>query len=218
MTDDRKSGIALITGMAGTIITMAFHPTGNDLVAPGKFNDVARIGLAVHALALICLPIIFLGCLGLYKRFAGPDRISLAALVMYGFAAVAVMNAATLSGLVAPGLARHMLSGESGSRDMWSAAFHLSGDLNQAFAIVFVVASSTAILLWSIAMLSPSTFSRALGIYGCFLAPLTLVAVLSGHVRLNVHGFGMVVVGQAIWFISAGVLLCRQHSGDAAFA
>jgi len=215
MTDNRKSGLALIIGMIGTIITMAFHPTGNDLVAPGQFNHVARIGVAVHALALICLPIIFLGCLGLYKRLAGPDRISLAALVMYGFAAVAVMNAATLSGLVAPGLARHMLGSEPGSRDMWSVAFHLSGDLNQAFAMLFVVASSTAILLWSIAILRSGIFSRALGMYGCFLAPLTLIAVLSGHIRLNVHGFGIVVLGQAIWFVSAGVLLWKQRQEPA---
>ncbi|HEY2232541.1 MAG TPA: hypothetical protein VGK01_03610 [Candidatus Angelobacter sp.] len=210
MVDNRKSGLALIIGMIGTIITMAFHPTGNDLLSSGQFSHVARIGVAVHALALICLPIIFLGCLGLYQRLAAPDRLSLAALVMYGFAAVAVMNAATLSGLVAPGVARHMLAGEPGSRDMWSVAFHLSGDLNQAFAMVFVVASSSAILLWSISILRSGIFSRALGIYGCFVAPLTLIAVLSGHIRLNVHGFGMVVLGQAIWFISGGVLLWSE--------
>jgi len=73
--------------------------------------------------------------------------------------------------------------------------------------MVFVVASSSAILLWSISILRSGIFSRALGIYGSFVAPLTLIAVLSGHIRLNVHGFGMVVLGQAIWFISAGVLL-----------
>jgi len=215
MTDNRMSGLALITGMIGTIITMAFHPTGHDLLASGEFDSVARIAVAVHALALICLPILFLGSLGLHCRLAASNRLSLAALVMYGFAMVAVMNAATLSGLVAPGVARHMVTNETRSRDMWSVAFHLSGDLNQAFATVFVVASSAAILLWSIAIFRSSIFARALGVYGCILAPLTLIAVLSGHLRLNVHGFGMVVLGQAVWFISAGVLLWKETPGPA---
>jgi hypothetical protein len=48
-------------------------------------------------------------------------------------------------------------------------------------------------------------------VYGCFVAPLTLIAVLSSHIRLNAHGFGMVVLGQAIWFISAGVLLWSEN-------
>jgi hypothetical protein len=210
MTDNRMSGLVLITGMIGTIITMALHPTGNDLVATGKFDAVMRLAVAVHALALICVPMIFLGCLGLHRRLAAPNRLSFAALVMYGFAAVAVMNAATLSGLVAPGVARHMLGGEAGSRDMWSVAFHLTGDLNQAFAMVFVVASSIAILLWAVAILRSNIFPKSLGVYGCVVAPLTLIAVLSGHIRLNVHGFGMVVIGQAVWFISAGVLLWNE--------
>jgi hypothetical protein len=60
-------------------------------------------------------------------------------------------------------------------------------------------------------MLRSGLFSRSLGIYGCVVAPLTLIAVLSGHVRLNVHGFGMVILGQAIWFISAGVLLWKEN-------
>jgi hypothetical protein len=41
------------------------------------------------------------------------------------------------------------------------------------------------------------------------LGPLTVIALLSGHLRLNVHGFGLVVLGQAIWFVTVGVLLCR---------
>jgi hypothetical protein len=103
------------------------------------------------------------------------------------------------------------MAANPGMADMWRAVLILNGHLNQAFAMIFVVASSSAIFLWSIAMLRSGLFSRSLGIYGCVVAPLTLIAVLSGHVRLNVHGFGMVILGQAIWFISAGVLLWKEN-------
>ncbi|HEV7675208.1 MAG TPA: hypothetical protein VGQ12_11815 [Candidatus Angelobacter sp.] len=94
--------------------------------------------------------------------------------------------------------------------DTWRAVLQLSGHLNQAFALIFVVASSVAIVLWSAAIIRSNVFSRALGVFGCLLGPLTILVVLSGHLRLNVHGFGMVALSQSIWFISAGVLLWRE--------
>lgn len=217
MTDDRKSGIALITGMAGTIITMALHPTGHDL-ASGHAASMMQLNVAVHTLALVCVPILFLGALGLTQRLASPNRLALSGLVLFGFAEVAVMIAAAASGLITPGLFHHMSADSPAAADAWRAAMALNGHLNQAFALIFTVASSVAIVLWSAAILKSSIFNRALGIYGCILGPLTIVGVLSGHIRLNVHGFGLVILGQAIWFITAGVLLCRQNSGGAASA
>lgn len=209
MTDDRKSGLALIAGMSGTIITMAFHPTGHDLIAPGQFASMARLGVAVHSLALVCMPVLFLGALGLTRRLASPNRLALSGLVFFGFAEIAGMIAATVSGLVAPGLIHHMMSAEPAAADIWRTVLQLNGHLNQAFALVLVVASSTAIVLWSAAMLRSGVFSRALALYGCVLGPVIVIAVASGHIRLHVHGFGLVILGQAVWFISTGVLLWR---------
>lgn len=213
MTDDRKGGIALITGMAGTIITMALHPTGQDL-ASGHAASMMQLNVAVHTLALVCVPILFLGALGLTQRLASPNRLALSGLVLFGFAEVAVMIAAAASGLITPGLFHHMSEAGPTATDAWRAAMTLTGHLNQAFALIFTVASSVAIVLWSAAILKSSAFARALGVYGCILGPLTILSVLSGHIRLNVHGFGLVVLGQAIWFVTAGVLLCRQSLGE----
>lgn len=209
MTDDRMSGLALITGMVGTIITMIFHPTGHDLSAPGHLASMMQVNVAVHSLALVCIPILFLGALGLTQRLAAPNRLALAGLVLFGFAEVGAMIAATASGVVAPGLFHHIAT-DPNMADTWRAVLTLNGHLNQAFALVFVVASSAAIALWSAAILKNNTFARALGIYGCILAPLTVLAVLSGHLHLNVHGFGLIVLGQAVWFITAGVLLWQM--------
>lgn len=214
MTDDRMSGIALITGMAGTIITMALHPTGHDLISEHAAS-MMQLNVAVHTLALVCVPILFLGALGLTQRLASPNRLALSGLVLFGFAEVAVMIAAAASGLIAPGLFHHMSETGPAAADAWRAAMALTGHLNQAFALIFTVASSVAIVFWSAAILKSSIFNRALGIYGCILGPLTILGVLSGHIRLNVHGFGMVVIGQAVWFISAGVILWNEKQGPA---
>ena len=38
-----------------------------------------------------------------------------------------------------------------------------------------------------------------------------LLALLSGYLRLDVHGFGIVTFSQSIWLIWLGVLLCRER-------
>jgi hypothetical protein len=188
---------------------MGLHPTGHDLQAPGQFTPVMHMVVAVHALALICLPIMFLGAWGLSRQLDSPRRLSMMALVFYGFATVAVMNAAAISGFMSPYIAEQMAKPDSAMHDMWHMMLHYNGQLNQAFAMVFVVAASVAILLWSISMLKSKEFWASVGIYGCILGPATIVAVLSGRVTLGVHGFGMIVLGQAIWYVFVGVMLMR---------
>jgi hypothetical protein len=76
---------------------------------------------------------------------------------------------------------------------------------------VFLVASSVAIAFWSAAMVRGREFARAGGIYGLILATATLITLLSGLMTRYEHLFGMVFVGQAIWFISAAVQMWRTE-------
>jgi hypothetical protein len=39
---------------------------------------------------------------------------------------------------------------------------------------------------------------------------LVLLFFLAGHLRLDVHGFGIVVLAQSAWFIWVGILLLRD--------
>jgi hypothetical protein len=221
MNDDKLSGLGLIAGSVGMIITMSLHPTGHDLFVPGRIGAVALLTRATHGLALVSLPVVFLGAWGLARRLGWNERASVAALVLYGFGLVAVLNAAVASGLIAPEIGRRIVEGDTTTGEMWRMAFRYNGMVNQGFATVFVVASSMAILLWSAVMVRSGTLGRGVGIYGSILGPLTVLAVLSGHVRLDVHGFGAIVLGQAIWYVMVGALLWRgapDTSGGAATA
>jgi len=212
MTTERASGLALIAGTAAMIVTMLFHPTGHDLFAPGEFEAAARQNVLAHALALGSLPLSFLGALGLTRRLTGAPSLALGALVAFGFACVAVMNAAVASGFVATELAGEIVAAGGKANETQAALFHFNGDVNQAFARVYVVGSSLAILAWSLAILRGGELARALGVYGCVLAPLALLGLFSGHVRLDVHGFGAIVLGQALWSGVGGALLCRPRA------
>ena len=209
MTDDRLSGLALIAGSVGTIITMSLHPTG--YIAAADVEPMIRMLIVVHALALACVPVLFLGAWGLSRRVATTDHLAVAGLVLYTFALLAVMNAAVADGLVTPSLLRQIVAsaGSPSAIDGWRMMSRYNFYVNQAYAQVFVAASSAAIVLWSASTWRSRKLARGLGIYGFLLGPVTLLALFSGRLNLDAHGFGIVIFGQAAWFIVGGVLLWR---------
>jgi hypothetical protein len=208
MTRDAKYGCALIAGALAGWVTMLMHPTGNQLLA--DVQHVAPVGEAVHWLALAALPVSFFGAIGLARVIGARGEAALMGLVAYGMAQTAVMIAAVASGLLAPALAAQLVSATGMEHDLAAALFHYTGAINQAFARVYVIASSAAILLWSWAILEHARLSRAAGVFGAIVGVLVLAAATIGHLRLDVHGFGAVVLLQGFWMIAVGVLLTRS--------
>lgn len=208
MTDTRLGGAAIIAAAVAGIIVMAVHPTSHELFAPGKFSAVAVLGEAVHIFAILSNPVAFLGALALARYLDLPNRIAMSALAVYGFALVAVTIAATLSGLVAIPI-MHKLVDQSQSSPQLELLAQYTGLLNQAFAKIYALLTSIAIALWSIPIIRTRRLPRAAGIYGLVIAPVIFVAVVSGSVRLDVHGMGAVVLLQGIWFIAVGATLYR---------
>jgi hypothetical protein len=210
MTDERMSGVALIAGSVVIIITMTLHPSGR--IAPGNAAQAARMFVAVHSLVLFSLPVMFLGAWGMSRRVATAGRLPIVALVTYTFALAAIMNSAVAGGLVVSSVLRQLVAAAPGTTEAWQVLFRYNGWVDESFAQVYVVASSLAILLWSASIVRSRALPRALGIYGCILGPLTLIAIFSGLLNLAAHGFGLVVFGQALWFTITGALLCRART------
>ena len=169
---------------------------------------MALLLIGVHALAVASLPVMFLGALALSRRLASPDRLALAALVAYGFALVAVLVAAVVDGFVVPSLAREIMTAAPPATEGWRIALYYNGLLNQSFARVFLVASSTSIVLWSASISRSRTLPRGVAIYGLLVGPTVVIAVVSG-LRLDPHGAGLLILGQSVWYIAVGVLLSR---------
>jgi hypothetical protein len=111
--------------------------------------------------------------------------------------------------LITPNILRQIVAsaGAPSVIDGWRMISHYNFYGNQAYAQVFVAASSVAIVLWSVSIWRGRELARGLGIYGCILGPVILIALFSGRLTLDAHGFGIVVFGQAAWFAVAGRLL-----------
>ncbi len=50
---------------------------------------------------------------------------------------------------------------------------------------------------------------RRIGIIGWFISLAALFGLLSGHVHMFTHGFGLIVLLQAVWAIAPGVSMLR---------
>lgn len=216
MNHSRIYPAALFAGAIGTVMTMIFHPTGADLLNhnPELAQRGEMMAVATHSLALISIPILFFGFVGVYYRFGRNSPLASAALVAYLFAAFSVICAAIFSGLVAPGLTSQMLAADESSRLLLGEIFHYNFALNQAFTKVFVVASSISVVLWSILILKSGRFAQITGVIGIVIAVVSLAAFFAGHLRLDVHGFGLFILSQTVWIILLGIFLWREESAD----
>jgi heme A synthase len=215
MTDDRKSGIAFLAGSLGGIVTMAIHPTGGGVLTPEQADRLALGSGIAHTLAMVSFLLLFLGALGLTRRLAvkdsstSPDRLAIAAIVVFGFAAMALLIATAVSGFIVPDLIRRMIRDAANSAQ-WHPIIEAVFAFNQAFARIYSVAASVAILLWSASAIRNGGLNRGNAVYGSIAAVVLTVLIAVGHLRLNVHGMGVVVLAQAIWFVLAGVEMMRE--------
>jgi hypothetical protein len=202
-------GIAFIAGAILGVIVMILHPTAHDLSIPGELASGARLAVIVHAIAIASAPVSFLGALALTRCVDAPRRLGLSALVVYGFGLVAMMVAASASGFVSPSLMNQAAAGTSTTREMLELVIDYNAYINQAFAKIYVVAASIAIAFWSASNGGRRVFASGIGIYGVLLGTATILMLVSGHLKLDVHGMGLVMFSQSIWFILVGVALLR---------
>lgn len=214
MKRDTVSGLLLIGGTLVSLLILTRHPTG--LPSAGdQFASVARLAVWVHAIVIAMTVMVFLGLFGLNRRLAATPDLATAALVTYGFAAVAVTIAAAISGLVGTELAARYLAADEPMRQVAHEMYHYNSIINQVFAKISFVASAVAILLWSVAMLRSGAFGRAVGFVGLAVAIGTLGMVLFGPAHMGLHTVLLLYMGQATWMVWIGIGMVRGEERHA---
>jgi len=200
----------LIVSSLLMVVVLLAHPSGHQMVSPEGGHHAIAVNMAVHGLAIASVPLLFLGLLGLQRRL-GQSDVTVAALVFYGFAGVAVLSAALTSGFVASGVIHELLgAGPATERDLYRRLLEYTHFFNQAYAGVHTFASCLAIGLWSLAMLRDGRMGRAVAWFGLAVGSLIVVFFVLGHLRLDLPGFGIITLAQSGWLTWVGVLLLRD--------
>ena len=87
------------------ILEVKLEATKHEILATIRAEMIAQTRVLVFSLVSAVL-----GGIALTRRLSGPDRLALAALVVFGFAMIAGMCAATISGFVSPKLRSRLIS------------------------------------------------------------------------------------------------------------
>lgn len=204
---DRAAAAALIGGVAAGLLTMMLHPTGSEVVQAASQGENNTLVTAVHALAIAGQGAQLAGAVALVRRLVHRRDLGVGGYVFFALAAICALIAATASGFVAPGSVSGYGEANEATRQAMLQSLHYTAIINRSFSQLFVLASSVAILLWSLAMIIGRDVSRALGWFGVILSVALIATAGSGHVSLDIHGFGSVVLLEGIWLSWAGVRL-----------
>lgn len=198
---DRSAAVAIVTGTLAGLATMALHPTGRDVVQNASVGASNVLVTAVHALALVGQGLLLSGLLALVQRLRSRADLAIGAYVFYALAAFAIIVAAAASGFLSPATVGDIADAGAADRALALHSLHYTGLINQAFAKISVLFTGIALLGWSIAILRGREMLHGIGVYGIIIAVVMLAGIMTGVLRLNIHGYGMVVLGQGLWMV-----------------
>lgn len=206
MTSRKNAWFVTLVGALLTLAVMLLHPTGAEAVADagtGGSRHVLALARAVHGVAIGAIPLLLAGMTALSWRLRAQRDLAVGGLVCFALASLAVLVAAVMSGLVAPALLDRLPAAGDPLRDVAFQQLHYTGVLNQAFAKVYVALAGAAFVFWSIAMRGDSAFPGVVRWYGVVAGVLPFAGVAAGHLRLDVRGFGLVMLLHATWMMAA---------------
>lgn len=216
---ERAAGWTLIGASILSVALMARHPSvGAHGIAQALAEIVAESGetKVVHGGLIALMLALLFGFLGVCER-VGPRLVGVRlGAIAYSVGILAFLGAAALSGFVVPGLAARYASGTDDELQSARGLLALCHLGNQSLAAIGTLATSAAIGLVSLRWVRQRGALAAIGALGILVAAAAIAGILTGHLRLHVHGMGAVVLAQSAWSVAAGALLLRGRipTGD----
>ena len=207
----RPAGIILGLGSIIMLLFMALHPVVHAHDPGGLVAEMARIeaiNAVVHGTLLGNQGLILLGLLGFAERLGLRRTLVRAGLIAAAMGTIALSGAALLNGFILPGLvAGH--AGGGGSFEALPPLLMLAHQTSVALIYVGIPAMSAAVLAWSLVLMRRGGASSAIGGAGVICALLPVIALATGHLPINVHGFGAFVLVQSIWYLAIALQMVR---------
>lgn len=203
---EKHSGISLIIGSLLATITMVLHPVGGDIQ---HLISISPIIMTSHIIALFSLPFILFGFWGLSKKIGFDNSFSVLAFATAAIGLFAVMIAGAVNGLAIPFFVENLANASSEKQESARLILSYGFSLNQAFDYIFIGALCEAMLLWSVAILKTRLFHKWVSILGIVLGIGFLVALISGFVLVDLHGFQIFIFGIVLWMAAVGILVYK---------
>lgn len=208
LVDTRVPGVVLLTSSFVAIVAMTLHP------AESADNFDARLAVlnrVVHGTMIVLMA----GCtwtLSIFASSRGWHRpLVTAGLVSWMFGAAGMTVTTLFNGFVTVDVAHRTLAAPETAETL-QTILQVLGSAVDIVAVIGVAGMSTAVLLWSVDLLSARRAGRLLGVLGITVYTGTLVALLTGALTLSAYGLSadgtiVALMAWALWFVAAGALM-----------
>lgn len=190
----RDGGAAMAVAAVASIALMMNHPSGP--------HGGAMVGI-VHGGMMLALGAMLFGFVA-FARARGPSTPVIAGLIAYAISTGAHFGAATINGFAVPAMA-NWPKGPPGHD-----VFLLAWQLNQGFAGLGIVATGIAYVSWAIALRRDHVVLAATG---ALAGAVPAALLLSGVIRLDIHGALLAYGLHGLWALALGVTMWRGKLG-----
>lgn len=211
--NDRTSaapGIVLLIASLLEVLGMLHHPsvqTSDISQAVEQIARFSRLSAVVHGVLIAFMLLIAYGFVDFALRRGLTRPLIRAGGIAYGCGVLVMVGAALVSGFIITDVASLIPHTTVVDLQINLQILLLCRVLNQACANFAVVAMSAGIVCWSLDLCRNSGSLRAVGVFGCLVGLVPVVALMFGEVHLDVHGMTEVVVAQAAWNIAVALLI-----------
>ena len=210
----RTAGVILIGATLLEVLAMAHHPSASTPDIAEAVRQVARLGQLsgwVHGGVLATMLCIAYGLLEFVRRRGWSRPWMRAGAIAYGTGVLAMIGAALVSGFVLPDLVASTPHASAADLAINAQLLVLCRVLNQSCANFATIVTCAGILCWSIDLARERGGLRLLSLLGLLVGILPAVALISGWLRLNVHGMSEVVWLWALWNFGVALALMRPN-------
>lgn len=203
--------------VVGSILATAFaflHPQLNSRELAGVMRELsagATFNGWIHGVLIALYLCIATGFVGLSRRLGFERPAVTAGLVFYVAGTLAMTGAAVINGFALGIFASRYPEVHPEQTAALGSAINMAGSIAAVWAGIGAVATSAAILAWSTLLFRRGGGLRSIGGGGIFLGLATIAVLVTGTLILNVHGFLLLVVSQAVWTVAVGVALLRDQ-------
>lgn len=207
----RSAGIAILLATAVSAVLMPLHPR---LHAAGMAEFVEKVAAtaaanaAVHGGIVAALGLFVAGFACLAARLGG-SVVSRAAMVAFAGGAAALAVAALVGGFAVPELVSRYRAATAEELEALRHVLGLSRAANQVFSRAGVTAVAVAVFLWSLLLVRRGGFTFAVGAAGVVVGASLVAGVVSGYLRMDLHGMLAFVAALGCWSVGVAVLMIR---------
>ena len=204
----RTSGICLLVGCLLATITMFLHPVGGNIEHISKMKNALFFS---HGLAILCMPLLSFGFLGLTQLLMTKSKAALLAFIIFSFGLFAAMIAGCINGLILPKFASNYYTNDDAIETV-EKIIQYGFVINLMMTYIFISATALSLGIWSILIIKNQQISAWLGYFGLVVLAIGLLSVGFKFNFTNLLGFKTFVFLIVSWKIAVGIKMIKGTS------